>query len=74
MINKAKFLSDIATLKETTDFTYMEAVVYWCEIHKLEVEAVASIVKSDKVLKSMLKSEAQDLNYIKKSKKAKLPI
>jgi Phage late-transcription coactivator len=73
MINTSQFISDIETLHETLSLTYMEAVVYWCEARNLDVDIVSSIVKNNRVLKAKIRTEAENLNYIKK-RGAKLPV
>jgi hypothetical protein len=74
MINASEFISDVEILHETLSLSYMEAIVYWCEVRNLDVEAVSHIVKKNRVLKSRLKTEAEDLNFIKRKKGTKLPI
>ncbi len=73
VINITEFISDIETIHQSLNLSYMESVVYWCEAKGLEVETVSSIVKNNRVLKSRIRQEAEDLNFMKK-KGAKLPI
>lgn len=74
MININEFISEIETLHEELQLTYMEAIVYWCEARGLDVESVSHIVKKNRVMKSRVKAEAEDLNYLKRKKGAKLPL
>lgn len=74
MINASEFIDDIEELRKTLSLTYMEAVVYWCEARSLDVESVSYIIKKNRVLKSRLRSEAENLNYLKKKASAKLPV
>lgn len=74
MINTNEFISEIETLHEELQLTYMEAIVYWCEARGLDVESVSHIVKKNRVMKSRVKAEAEDLNYLKRKKGAKLPL
>lgn len=74
MINTNEFIAEVETLHTKLDLTYMEAIVYWCESRNLDVEMVSHIVKKNRVLKSKIKSEAEDLNYIKRKKGGKLPV
>ena len=73
MINTAEFIADLETLRQDLQLTYMEAVVYWCEAKGVDVESVSGIVKNNRVLKSKIRQEAEDLNYIKR-RGARLPL
>lgn len=74
MINTNEFISDVEILHETLSLSYMEAIVYWCEARGLDVESISHIVKKNRVLKSRLKQEAEDLNFLKRKKGSKLPV
>lgn len=74
MINPTEFINEIETLKQTLSLTYMESVVYWCEARGLDVESVSGIIKKNRVMKSKLKQEAEELNFMKKKKGSKLPL
>lgn len=74
VINANEFIAEIETLHEELQLTYMEAVVYWCEARAIDVESVSHIVKKNRVMKAKIKAEAEDLNYIKRKKGAKLPL
>jgi len=67
-----KFITEINALVKNNNVTYMDAICYYCEKYGLEIETVASIVKSNSKIKSQLQSEAEDLNYLPKT--SKLPI
>ena len=73
IINIPEFISDIESIHQTLTLSYMESVVYWCEAKNLDVEIVSSVVKNNRVLKSRIMQEAEDLNFMKK-RGAKLPI
>ena len=51
---------------------YIDAVVHWCEINKIEVEYAADLVKKEPAIKSKIQYEAENINVLKKS--ARLPI
>jgi homospermidine synthase len=74
MINLSSnsFVEDIEKLCRTKNLEYIDAVVYWCETNKVEVEYAASIIKKDLVMKSKLQVEAENLNILKRG--ARLPI
>lgn len=73
IINISEFISDVENIHQSLTLSYMESVVYWCEAKGLEVETISSIVKNNRVLKSKIRQEAEDLNFMKK-KGARLPI
>jgi len=50
--------------------SYMDAVVYYCEINTIEIETVTKFIS--KTLKEKIELEARDLNYL--PKRGKLPI
>ena len=50
---------------------YMDAILMHCEKTGLEIELVAKLISS--ALKTKLKIEAEDLNFLPKSNTAKLP-
>lgn len=74
MINTTEFINEVEILHETLSLTYMEAIIYWCEARGLDVEAVSHIVKKNRVLKSRLKTEAENLNFLKRKKGSTLPV
>lgn len=67
-----KFSSDVETLAKTREISYMEAVLLHCETIGFEVELSAKLISSS--LKSKIKAEAENLNFIRKSKTKKLPL
>ena len=73
MQDKQAFIDGVMALVETQGLTYMEAVIEWCTRHSIEIEAVAPLIKKNKSLKLLVKKEAEDLNFIKKTG-ARLPV
>ena len=51
---------------------YVDAIVFFCEKNNVEVESVPKLVS--KPLKEKLKCEAMELNLLKRTSHAKLPI
>jgi hypothetical protein len=66
------FSMKIEELVWMKDISYMDAVVLYCEETGFEVEIAAKLISG--VLKSKIKLEAEELNYLPKSNTAKLPI
>lgn len=71
-MSQAKFSSDIEDLVKTSDLTYIESIVHYCEENSIEIETVSKLIS--KPLKERIRCEAMDLNYLKKSSRAKLPL
>jgi hypothetical protein len=65
------FSYEIEKLVLSKSLSYIDAVVYYCEKNDLEVEVIAKMVTG--ALKSKIKLEAEDLNFLPKSNTAKLP-
>lgn len=57
---------------ENKDMKYVDAIVFFCEKNNVEVESVPKLVS--KPLKEKLKCEAMELNLLKRTSHAKLPI
>ena len=54
------------------DINYIDAIVYFCEQNSLDLESVPKLIS--KPLKEKIKYDAQQLNFMKKTSRAKLPI
>lgn len=51
---------------------YIEAILVYCESHSIEIENVSKLIS--KPLKEKLKVDAQRMNFMKKSSRARLPL
>lgn len=54
------------------DMDYIDAVVHWCELNRVDIELAASLVKTDPNLLYEIQLDAEGLNYLKKT--ARLPL
>jgi len=52
--------------------SYIDAVVFFCEQNNIDVESVSKLIS--KPLKEKIKGEAMELNFLKRSSRAKLPL
>ena len=69
----AKFAQEIEQMVQAhQDMNYIDAIVHYCEINELEIESVTKLVS--KPLKEKLKWDATQLNFMKKTSRAKLPL
>ena len=67
-----KFIKDIESLVTRGNIDYLDAVVHYCEKNNIEIEAAASIIRSNIRIKAKLQDEAEELNFM--PKRAKLPV
>ena len=71
-MNAAKFSLEIENLVLKEKINYIEAIVLFCEENGMEVDSITKLIS--KPLKENLKCDAQDLNFMKKTTRAKLPL
>ena len=68
-----KFAQEIETLVlENKDMNYIDAIVHFCEQNNIDVESVPKLIS--KPLKEKIKCDALELNFMKKTSRAKLPL
>ena len=68
-----RFAQEIETLVlENKDMNYIDAIVHFCDKNSIDVESVPKLIS--KPLKEKIKYDAQQLNFMKKTSRAKLPI
>lgn len=66
-----KFAQEIEDLVLTHgDMNYIDAIVHFCEKNSLDVESIPKLIS--KPLKEKIKYEAMELNFLKKTSRAKL--
>jgi len=66
----AKFSQDVEKIAVEYSMNYIDAIIHYCEKNEIEIESVPKLIS--KPLKDKLKFDAQKLNYIKKTSRAKL--
>ena len=68
-----RFAQEIETLVlNNADMNYIDAIVHFCEKHSLDLESVPKLIS--KPLKEKIKYDAQQLNFMKRTTRAKLPV
>tara|TARA_Y100000992_G_C21217955_1_gene468899 strand:+ start:796 stop:1056 length:261 start_codon:yes stop_codon:yes gene_type:complete len=68
-----KFAEEIEkTVLENKGMKYIDAIIFFCEKNNVDVESVPKLVS--KPLKEKLKAEAMELNLLKRTSRAKLPL
>ena len=69
----SKFAQEIETLVHSDDkMSYIEAIIHFCEKNAIDIESVPKLIS--KPLKEKIKYEAMELNFLKRSSRAKLPL
>ena len=67
----ARFAQEIESMVQThEDMIYIDAIVSFCEINSIDLESVPKLIS--KPLKEKIKYEAQELNFLKRTSRAKL--
>ena len=67
----SRFAHEIESLVQTNEeMNYIDAIVYFCEKNNIDVESVPKLIS--KPLKEKIKYEAMELNFLKKTSRAKL--
>ena len=70
---QSKFAQEIENLvKDNENMNYIDAIIYFCDQNSIDVENVPKLIS--KPLKEKIKYEAQELNFLKRSSRAKLPL
>ena len=67
-----KFAIEIESIVAEQNLNYIDAICQYCDTNEIEVESVSKLIS--KPLKERLKYDAINLNFMKKTSRAKLPI
>ena len=68
-----RFAQEIESLVQVNkDMNYIDAVVHFCEANSIDIESVSKLIS--KPLKEKIKCDALELNFMKKTSRAKLPV
>ena len=69
----SRFAQEIESLVQHNEgMNYIDAIVHFCDLQSIDVESVPKLIS--KPLKDKLKAEAMELNFLKRSSRAKLPL
>jgi len=68
----AQFAQDIEGIVKDDNLGYIDAIVHYCDQNAIDVESVPKLIS--KPLKEKLKWEATELNFLKRTSRAKLPL
>ena len=68
-----RFAQEIETLVQVNkDMNYIDAIIHFCDQNSIDLESVPKLIS--KPLKEKIKCDAQELNFMKKTSRAKLPL
>ena len=67
-----KFSMEIEKIVVEEKLNYIDAICQYCEMNDIEIQSVTKLVT--KPLKERLKYDAIQLNFMKKTSRAKLPL
>ena len=71
-LTKSKFAEEIESFVRQHNLSYIDSIVEYCEKNNIDIESVSKLIS--KPLKERLKCEAMELNFLKKTTRAKLPL
>lgn len=68
---QSRFAQEIEELvRDNSDMNYIDAIVHFCEQNNIELDSVPKLIS--KPLKDKIKCEAMELNFLKRTSRAKL--
>ena len=69
----SRFAQEIETLVQVNNhMNYIDPIIHFCDQNSIDLESVPKLIP--KPLKEKIKYEAQELNFLKRTSRAKLPI
>jgi hypothetical protein len=69
----SRFTQEIENVvTNNSEMSYIDAVIYFCDQNNIDLESVSKLIS--KPLKEKIKYEAIELNFLKRSSRAKLPL
>ena len=68
----ARFAQEIESIVSKDNMSYIDAIIYFCEKNAIDLESVPKLIP--KPLKEKLKWEATELNFLRRTSRAKLPL
>lgn len=71
-LTPSKFALEIEHIVASEGLNYIDGICHYCEVNGLEVESVTKLIS--KPLKEKLKNDAINLNFMKRTSRARLPI
>jgi|TARA_B100000214_G_C23760302_1_gene531929 hypothetical protein len=70
-MTSARFSQEVEKINHANhDMNYIDSVIHYCDLNEIELDSVNKLIS--KPLKEKLRHEAQELNFMKKTSRAKL--
>ena len=69
-LTPSKFALEIEKIVVEEKLNYIDAIVFFCDLNAIDLESVPKLIS--KPLKEKIKYEAQELNFLKRTSRAKL--
>jgi hypothetical protein len=67
----ARFSQEVEKIAvSNSDMNYIDSVIHYCEVNEIELDSINKLIS--KPLKEKLRHDAQQLNFMKKTSRAKL--
>lgn len=66
----SRFAKEIESLVQSDEMSYIDAIIHFCEKNSIDLESVPKLIS--KPLKEKIKYEAMELNFLKRTSRAKL--
>jgi hypothetical protein len=64
--NSQEFVLEIEKLVKGKNMNYLDAIMYYVDVHEVDPELIASIVKKNPNLKGKLQEDCMKLNLVEK--------
>ena len=71
-VSIVEFTKEIEKLVLEKKMEYIDAVMYFCDKNGVDIETAASLIKSNAKLKASIQVEAENLNYLPRTKQLPL--
>ena len=69
----SRFAQEIESLvQKNVEMNYIDAIIHFCEMNNIDIESVPKLIS--KPLKEKIKYDAIELNFLKKTTRARLPL
>ena len=69
----ARFSQEVEKIAvSNSDMNYIDSVIHYCEVNEIELDSINKLIS--KPLKEKLRHDAQQLNFMKKTSRAKLTL
>ena len=69
----ARFSQEVEKIAvSNSDMNYIDSVIHYCEVNEIELDSINKFIS--KPLKEKLRHDAQQLNFMKKTSRAKLTL